>query len=82
MIRDGDRVLVCLSGGKDSMSLLHAMRQYQFIAASKSVRFEFGAVTVDPKSSSYNPSSLKDYLAELKVPYFYEEQRNVITLTN
>jgi hypothetical protein len=29
MIKSGDRVLVCLSGGKDSLSLLHTMRQYQ-----------------------------------------------------
>ena len=29
MVKDGDRVLVCLSGGKDSLSLLHTMRQYQ-----------------------------------------------------
>jgi len=29
MVTEGDRVLVCLSGGKDSLSLLHTMRQYQ-----------------------------------------------------
>ena len=29
MVKDGDRVLVCLSGGKDSLTLLHTMRQYQ-----------------------------------------------------
>ena len=32
MIHNDDRVLVCLSGGKDSLSLLHALKQYQFIS--------------------------------------------------
>ena len=35
MIQDGDRVLVCISGGKDSLSLLHTLKQYQFAAKSK-----------------------------------------------
>ena len=35
MICPGDRVLVCLSGGKDSLSLLHTLHQYQFIARAK-----------------------------------------------
>jgi tRNA(Ile)-lysidine synthase TilS/MesJ len=38
------------------------------------VHFELGAVTVDPKSSAYNPRPLIPYLESLKVPYFYEEQ--------
>jgi predicted phosphoadenosine phosphosulfate sulfurtransferase len=35
MLRDGDRLLVCLSGGKDSLSLLHTIRQYQFYCKAK-----------------------------------------------
>lgn len=74
MLREGDRVLVCLSGGKDSLSLLHTIRQYQFYCKAKGLKFEFGAVTVDPQTPSYDPSPLKQYLASLSVPYFYESQ--------
>jgi len=35
MIQDGDRVMVCLSGGKDSLSLLHSLHQYKYQAKSK-----------------------------------------------
>ena len=74
MLQPGDKVLVCLSGGKDSLSLLHALHQYQFYAASKGCHFTLGAVTVDPMTSSYDPSPLKAYLAALQLPYLYEEQ--------
>ena len=77
MIKNGDRVLVCLSGGKDSLSLLHTIRQYQFYASKKStnpIKFELGALTVDPLSSAYDPRPLIPYLKELGVPYLFEEQ--------
>ena len=74
MIRDGDRVLVCLSGGKDSLSLLHTLRQYQFFSKARGVSFTLAAVTVDPGSTSYNPRPLIPYLAALQLPYFFEEQ--------
>ena len=77
MIKEGDRVLVCLSGGKDSLSLLHTLRQYQFYAGKQSqnpIKFDLGALTVDPLSSAYDPRPLIPYLAELGVPYLYEEQ--------
>eukprot|EP00094_Tigriopus_californicus_P006977 TCALIF_06718-PA protein Name:"Similar to ttcA tRNA 2-thiocytidine biosynthesis protein TtcA (Nitrosococcus oceani (strain ATCC 19707 / NCIMB 11848))" AED:0.00 eAED:0.00 QI:0/0/0/0.5/1/1/2/0/980 len=74
MIRDGDRVLVCLSGGKDSLSLLHAMKQYQYYGKKNGIQFDLGAVTVDPLSSAYDPRPLIPYLEELHVPYLYEEQ--------
>ncbi|XP_076823513.1 uncharacterized protein LOC143469641 [Clavelina lepadiformis] len=74
MIQNEDRILVCLSGGKDSLSLLHVLRQYQYYAKKNGVGFELGAVTVDPMTSSYDPSPLIPYLKELEVPYFYEKQ--------
>lgn len=74
MIKDSDSVLVCLSGGKDSLSLLHTLRQYQFYAGAREIKFSLGAVTVDPKSASYDPRPLIPYLASLNIPYFYEQQ--------
>ena len=35
MIKNGDRILVCVSGGKDSLSMLHTLHQYQFYAKTK-----------------------------------------------
>ena len=71
MIRAGDRVMLGLSGGKDSLSLLHILRHLQRHAP---IRFEIAAVTVDPQHESFDPSPLKPYLASLGVPYFYESQ--------
>ena len=45
MIEDGDRVMVALSGGKDSMTLLHLLLHFQKVAP---IKFTVGAVTVDP----------------------------------
>lgn len=71
MIREGDRVLLGLSGGKDSLSLLHILRHLQRHAP---IKFEIAAVTVDPQHETFDPSPLKPYLAELGIPYFYESQ--------
>lgn len=71
MLREGDRVLIGLSGGKDSLSLLHLLAHFQRHAP---VRFEFGAVTIDPLTATYSPAALKPYLASLGVPYFYVEE--------
>lgn len=71
MIREGDRVLLGLSGGKDSLSLLQVLLHLQRKAP---VRFELAAATVDPQSPDFDPSPLKDYMAGLGVPYFYQSQ--------
>ncbi len=71
MIRPGDRVLLGLSGGKDSLSLLHVLLELRDKAP---VRFELGAATVDPCIEGFDPSFLKDYVSDLGVPYFYRRQ--------
>jgi selenocysteine lyase/cysteine desulfurase/tRNA(Ile)-lysidine synthase TilS/MesJ/thiol-disulfide isomerase/thioredoxin len=71
MIREGDRVLVALSGGKDSLTMLHVLLEK---ARRSPVKFSIGAVTVDPQTPEYNPRALIPYLASLGVPYFYESQ--------
>jgi tRNA(Ile)-lysidine synthase TilS/MesJ len=68
MIKAGDRVLLGLSGGKDSLSLLHILAHLQRHAP---VSFEVGVMTVDPQIPGFDPSPLKDYLAMLGLPYFY-----------
>ncbi|KAK2725819.1 hypothetical protein QYM36_000332 [Artemia franciscana] len=74
MIKSGERVLVCVSGGKDSLTLLHALNQYKEHMKRRGFFFEIGAVTVDPGSSSYDPSSLIPYMRQLGIPYYYEKQ--------
>jgi tRNA 2-thiocytidine biosynthesis protein TtcA len=71
MIRPGDRILLGLSGGKDSLSLLHVLLE---LRDRSPVRFELGAATVDPCIEGFDPSFLKDYMAVLDVPYFYRRQ--------
>jgi tRNA 2-thiocytidine biosynthesis protein TtcA len=71
MIQPGDRILLGLSGGKDSLSLLQLLLHFQKRAP---IRFELGAVTVDPQSEVYDPSTLIPYMAALGVPYYYERK--------
>lgn len=71
MIHAGDRVLLGLSGGKDSLSLLHVLLH---LKARAPIHFELAACTVDPQSPDYDPSALKPYLAALGVDYHYERQ--------
>ena len=62
MIHDGDRIMLGLSGGKDSLSLLHILRHLQSYAP---VKFELAALTVDPMIEGFHPENLKPHLAEL-----------------
>jgi tRNA 2-thiocytidine biosynthesis protein TtcA len=71
MIRDQDRVLLGLSGGKDSLSLLHILNQLQRHAP---IHFELGAVTVDPLVQGFDPATLQPYVQGLGIPYFYQRE--------
>ena len=71
MIQDGDRLLLGLSGGKDSLSLLHLLYHLKSYAP---VRFELAVATVDPGIEGFDPSPLKEYLSGLGIDYFYRKQ--------
>lgn len=71
MIRSHDRVLLGLSGGKDSLSLLQVLHHLQHKAP---IPFTLGVATVDPQIEGFDPSPLKAYLRELGIPYYYCSQ--------
>lgn len=74
MIRPDDRVLVALSGGKDSLTLLHTLLHLQKRAP---LRFEVGAATVDPGIEGFDPSYLRTYVPALGIPLHYRQEKIV-----
>ena len=71
MIRDGDRILIGVSGGKDSLSLLQILAHLKTYAP---VKFELAVLTVDPQVEGFDPSSLTDYYEALGLKWHYEQQ--------
>lgn len=66
MIQRGDRIMVCLSGGKDSFTMLHVLRQLQKKAK---VDFDIFAFTLDQAQPGWNDIALRAWLEERQISY-------------
>ena len=78
MIEEGDRLLLGLSGGKDSMTLLHCLLE---LKRKLPTNFDIEVCTIDPMTPSFDPSPLIPYVESLGLKYHYVKD-NIVERAN
>ena len=70
MIEEGDKIAVCLSGGKDSITMLHALKALQRFYPKK---FELIAISVNPGFEFFDINFLQKICDDVEIPLFIEK---------
>ncbi|MCA9400674.1 MAG: tRNA 2-thiocytidine(32) synthetase TtcA [Candidatus Omnitrophica bacterium] len=70
MVQEGDKIAVAVSGGKDSISLLHVLRHRQKIIP---INFTFTAVHIDFEFADFDPAKLIQYFKDYHFPFIVEK---------
>src|SRR3990167_7901090 len=71
MIKPGDRVMACLSGGKDSFTMVKLLQK---LRVTWHYKFELFVYTLDQSQPGWNDSAMRDWLDRQKIPYKIETQ--------
>ena len=78
MIERGDRVMVCLSGGKDSYTLLYILNQLRIASHYK---FDIFSFTLDQKQPGWNDAAMREWIEVQGIPYeiLHEDTYSIVT---